>query len=88
MRELATSFPSAFPSIAALPPSGLGEDGMTLVVFRPGVSFADIVAAAIPVLNAQGFKGMRLTAVAELTGLRATGITYYFPRKEELALAG
>src|SRR5690606_27188613 len=48
---------------------------------------ADIVAAAIPVLNAQGFKGMRLTAVAELTGLRATGVTYYFPRKEELALA-
>ena len=48
---------------------------------------ADIVAAAIPVLNDQGFKGMRLTAVAELIGLRATGVTYYFPRKEELAVA-
>jgi len=48
---------------------------------------ADIVAAAIPVLNGQGFKGMRLTAVAELIGLRATGVTYYFPRKEELAVA-
>ena len=48
---------------------------------------ADIVSAAIPVLNGQGFKGMRLTAVAELIGLRATGVTYYFPRKEELAVA-
>ena len=48
---------------------------------------ADIIAAAIPVLNGQGFKGMRLTAVAELIGLRATGVTYYFPRKEELAVA-
>jgi AcrR family transcriptional regulator len=48
---------------------------------------ADIIAAAIPVLNGQGFKGMRLTEVAELIGLRATGVTYYFPRKEELAVA-
>ncbi len=48
---------------------------------------ADIIAAAIPVLNEQGFKGMRLTDVAELIGLRATGVTYYFPRKEELAVA-
>jgi AcrR family transcriptional regulator len=48
---------------------------------------SDIIAAAIPVLNGQGFKGMRLTEVAELIGLRATGVTYYFPRKEELAVA-
>lgn len=48
---------------------------------------SDIIAAAIPVLNGHGFKGMRLTAVAELIGLRATGVTYYFPRKEELAVA-
>jgi AcrR family transcriptional regulator len=48
---------------------------------------ADVIAAAIPVLNGHGFKGMRLTAVAELIGLRATGVTYYFPRKEELAVA-
>lgn len=48
---------------------------------------ADIISAAIPVLNGHGFKGMRLTAVAELIGLRATGVTYYFARKEELAVA-
>jgi AcrR family transcriptional regulator len=48
---------------------------------------SDIIAAAIPVINRQGFKGMRLTHVAELIGLRATGVTYYFPRKEELAVA-
>ena len=57
----------------------------------PGERFerrrADIIAAAIPILNGQGFKGMRLTAVAEQIGLRATGVTYYFPRKEELAVA-
>ena len=38
-------------------------------------------------MNADGFKGMRLTAVAELIGLRSTGVTYYFPRKEDLAVA-
>lgn len=48
---------------------------------------ADILSAAIPVLNGHGFKGMRLTTVAELIGLKATGVTYYFPRKEELAVA-
>lgn len=48
---------------------------------------ADIVAGAIPILNSKGFKGMRLTAVAEVIGLRATGVTYYFPRKEDLAVA-
>ena len=57
----------------------------------PGARFqrrrADIIAAAIPILNGQGFDGMHLTAVAERIGLRATGVTYYFPRKEELAVA-
>ncbi len=47
----------------------------------------EIVAAAVPLMNAEGFKGMRLTAVAELIGLRSTGVTYYFPRKEDLAVA-
>jgi AcrR family transcriptional regulator len=57
----------------------------------PGARFqrrrADIIAAAIPILNGQGFDGMHLTDVAERIGLRATGVTYYFPRKEELAVA-
>ncbi len=48
---------------------------------------SEIVAAAVPLMNAEGFKGMRLTAVAELIGLRSTGVTYYFPRKEDLAVA-
>lgn len=46
----------------------------------PGARFqrrrADIIAAAIPILNGQGFDGMHLTAVAERIGLRATGVTY------------
>lgn len=46
-----------------------------------------IVAAAIPLLNNYGFKGMRLVEVGDQIGLKSTGITYYFPRKEDLALA-
>ena len=71
--------------------AGPEREGETLLSSRSSERFerrrADIVAAAIPVLNGQGFKGMRLTAVAELIGLKATGVTYYFPRKEELAVA-
>lgn len=46
-----------------------------------------ILGAAIPLLNEEGFKGMRLVRVAEQIGLKSTGITYYFPRKEDLAVA-
>ena len=67
--------------------AGGGRDGQAIGMDRFERRRADIVAAAIPVLNGHGFKGMRLTAVAELIGLRATGVTYYFPRKEELAVA-
>jgi AcrR family transcriptional regulator len=67
------------------------EKARTTAAERTAVRFeqrrSDIVAAAIPVLNGQGLKGMRLTEIAELIGLRATGVTYYFPRKEELAVA-
>lgn len=70
------------PSDRSLDGKGAGHAAMRFERRR-----SDIVAAAIPVLNGQGFKGMRLTAVAELIGLRSTGVTYYFPRKEELAVA-
>jgi AcrR family transcriptional regulator len=63
------------------------RDSLALAADRFERRRADILAAAIPVLNGQGFKGMRLTTVAELIGLKATGVTYYFPRKEELAVA-
>ncbi len=46
-----------------------------------------IIAAAIPVLNGLGLKGMRLADVAQSVGLKTTAITYYFPKKEDLALA-
>lgn len=64
-----------------------GRDAASHGAYRFERRRADIIAAAIPVLNGQGYKGMRLTSVAELIGLRATGVTYYFPRKEELAVA-
>lgn len=67
--------------------AGGERDGQAIGMDRFERRRADIIAAAIPVLNGHGFKGMRLTAVAELIGLRATGVTYYFPRKEELAVA-
>ena len=67
--------------------AGAEQDGQAAGTDRFERRRADIIAAAIPVLNGHGFKGMRLTAVAELIGLRATGVTYYFPRKEELAVA-
>lgn len=67
--------------------AGVEPDGQAAAPDRFERRRADIIAAAIPVLNGHGFKGMRLTAVAELIGLRATGVTYYFPRKEELAVA-
>ena len=67
--------------------AGAGREGPSLAPDRFERRRADIIAAAIPVLNSHGFKGMRLTTVAELIGLRATGVTYYFPRKEELAVA-
>ena len=67
--------------------AGAGREGPSLAPDRFERRRADIIVAAIPVLNSHGFKGMRLTTVAELIGLRATGVTYYFPRKEELAVA-
>ncbi|HVY89420.1 MAG TPA: TetR/AcrR family transcriptional regulator [Hyphomonadaceae bacterium] len=72
---------------AGIAPDRDGDGQAQLAAGRFEKRRSDIVAAAIPVLNGQGFKGMRLTAVAELIGLRATGVTYYFPRKEELAVA-
>jgi len=58
------------------------NDVLPLVADRFERRRADIISAAIPVLNGHGFKGMRLTAIAELIGLRATGVTYYFPPRK------
>lgn len=46
-----------------------------------------IVAAASKILNRDGVKGMTLASVASSVGLITTSVTYYFKRKEDLAVA-
>jgi AcrR family transcriptional regulator len=46
-----------------------------------------IVAAASDILNHDGVKGMTLASVAARVGLITTSVTYYFKKKEELAVA-
>lgn len=46
-----------------------------------------IVAAASEILNRDGVKGMTLANVAARVGLITTSITYYFRKKEDLAVA-
>jgi AcrR family transcriptional regulator len=46
-----------------------------------------IVAAATELLNIHGAKGMRLADVAAKLGLTTTSVTYYYKRKEDLAVA-
>lgn len=46
-----------------------------------------IIAAATELLNVHGAKGMRLADVAAKLGLTTTSVTYYYKRKEDLAVA-
>jgi len=46
-----------------------------------------ILAAASDIINEQGAKGMTFADVARRVGLNTTSVTYYFKRKEELAVA-
>jgi AcrR family transcriptional regulator len=46
-----------------------------------------IIAAACEILNRDGIKGMTLANVAARVGLITTSVTYYFKKKEDLAVA-
>jgi AcrR family transcriptional regulator len=46
-----------------------------------------IIAAASEILNRDGIKGMTLANVAARVGLITTSVTYYFKKKEDLAVA-
>ena len=46
-----------------------------------------IVAAATGILNRHGARGMTLADVAASVGLITTSVTYYFKKKEDLAVA-
>lgn len=46
-----------------------------------------IIAAASEILNRDGVKGMTLASVAGRVGLITTSVTYYFKKKEDLAVA-
>ena len=74
----------------------ISEDGLTeqTSTDRSGASTARyarkklaIVAAASQILNRDGVKGMTLANVAASVGLITTSVTYYFKRKEDLAVA-
>ncbi|HVP85676.1 MAG TPA: TetR/AcrR family transcriptional regulator [Rhizomicrobium sp.] len=47
----------------------------------------EIVAAATAILNRDGARGMTLADVAASVGLITTSVTYYFKKKEDLAVA-
>lgn len=46
-----------------------------------------LVAAASRLFNERGVRGVTLTDVAQCVGLAKNSVTYYFPRKEDLAAA-
>ncbi len=46
-----------------------------------------IVAAATSVINERGVKGLTMPEVAAAVDMSATGLTYYFKKKEDLAVA-
>ena len=46
-----------------------------------------IIAAAAGILNRRGVKGMTLADVAASVDLITTSVTYYFKKKEDLAVA-
>lgn len=46
-----------------------------------------IIAAASEILNSDGVKGMTLANVAGRVGLITTSVTYYFKKKEDMAVA-
>ncbi len=51
---------------------------------RDGKTRENILDATAQVLTRKGFSGTRLTDVAEVAGLQAPGIYYYFPSREDL----
>ena len=46
-----------------------------------------IIAAAVGILNRRGVRGMTLADVAASVDLITTSVTYYFKKKEDLAVA-
>lgn len=68
-----------------------GELSTPLAAGMPGERYTRkkdaIVAAAAGILNRRGVKGMTLADVAASVDLSTTSITYYFKKKEDLAVA-
>jgi AcrR family transcriptional regulator len=64
-----------------------GADKPTASTARYARKKLAIVAAASEILNRDGVKGMTLANVAASVGLITTSVTYYFKRKEDLAVA-
>src|SRR5262245_29449465 len=71
--------------IPAVQPAGAEE--RSTATARYAAKKKAIVAAATAILNRDGVKGMTLSSVAAQVGLITTSVTYYFKKKEDLAVA-
>jgi AcrR family transcriptional regulator len=69
------------------PMSGAASARPTAATARYTRKKQAIVAAACEILNRDGIKGMTLANVASRVGLITTSVTYYFKKKEDLAVA-
>lgn len=69
------------------PASSAGPARTTAATARYTRKKQAIVAAASEILNRDGIKGMTLANVAARVGLITTSVTYYFKKKEDLAVA-
>ena len=71
----------------AAPMAGAANARPTAATARYTRKKQAIVAAACEILNRDGIKGMTLANVASRVGLITTSVTYYFKKKEDLAVA-
>ena len=69
------------------PPSRARSGKSTQVDSKYARKQQAIIAAASEVINRDGVKGMTLANVAARVGLITTSVTYYFRKKEDLAVA-
>lgn len=62
-------------------------DDASAKTLRYQETYERILNAAAALINSDGARGMTFAAVAESVGLNTTSVTYYFKRKEQLALS-
>jgi AcrR family transcriptional regulator len=72
-----------------LDPAALVDDARPLAQSRKSEQKrAEILGAAIKIINAKGFAAATMTEIGAALGLRDAALYYYFPNKQALAFAG